>query len=451
MQLQNIAYPNVWDWGHLENLKHTPRVVYKNIILKKASWRISEVDIQDLPNDKAEYKDYFNKWLQKQKIPKRIQYVEGDNELLIDFDEEVGVELFIHYLRKKKNITCEEFLFTDENCIVRDEKNRPYTNEIIIPISAETSAENSNKFFTISEKKMQQKFTPFSEWIYFKLYCGNKAAEHILRSDILKFVENGITNMLFEQFFFIRYKDDYSHIRIRFYNKNIAKQKELFVLFTDALKTSLDNGLVKKITLDTYTRELERYGNEYIIAAEQIFHADSIAVLRFLALLEGTNEQKYRFIFALRGIDMLLEDFGLTLDEKKSHLQEIQIQFFNEFGGSLQLRKQLNEKYRSYQMDIFIHLDSSKDKENEIDEAISVFKIRSEEIAKVIKQNFSNLKGTEKKAKFKKWLPSYIHMFMNRLYIGHQRKYELVAYHFLEKYYTSQTAMLKMKDKNLEI
>ena len=30
---------------------------------------------------------------------------------------------------------------------------------------------------------------------------------------------------------------------------------------------------------------------------------------------------------------------------------------------------------------------------------------------------------------------------MNRLFIGNQRKYELVVYHFLKKYYTSQLAI----------
>ena len=40
---------------------------------------------------------------------------------------------------------------------------------------------------------------------------------------------------------------------------------------------------------------------------------------------------------------------------------------------------------------------------------------------------------------------SHVHMFMNRLFIAQQRKYELLVYHFLEKYYSS----LLVIDKNI--
>jgi hypothetical protein len=40
-------------------------------------------------------------------------------------------------------------------------------------------------------------------------------------------------------------------------------------------------------------------------------------------------------------------------------------------------------------------------------------------------------------------LPSYIHMFLNRILLTGQRKHELVLYHFLSKYYDSQLAIQK--------
>ncbi len=40
-------------------------------------------------------------------------------------------------------------------------------------------------------------------------------------------------------------------------------------------------------------------------------------------------------------------------------------------------------------------------------------------------------------------MQSYIHMFLNRLFVTQQRKYELIVYHFLEKYYSSRIAITK--------
>jgi thiopeptide-type bacteriocin biosynthesis protein len=107
------------------------------------------------------------------------------------------------------------------------------------------------------------------------------------------------------------------------------------------------------------------------------------------------------------------------------------------------LQKQLNEKYRARQKDIFVHMDKSKDLENEIEEAVEIFEQRSLTIRNLLEEHCSNLQGEDRIVHFDNWLPSYIHMYMNRLFIAQQRKYELVIYHFLEKYYTSKLALEK--------
>ena len=379
-------------------------------------------------------------------MPQRVVYAESDNELLIDFEEDICLDLLVSFIQKFKNILLEEFLFTKENCIVRDEEGNPHTNEIIIPIINEVKnvveqLEIAN--IKTEAKRIQQKFAPYSEWMYFKIYCGNKTAEQLLRTKILQFVEVGLRNNLFEQFFFIRYKDDFSHLRIRFYNSDLAKQKKLFELLNQALKPDLNTGLVNKVLLDTYNREIERYGGTFIEFAEKIFYADSLAVLKILHLLEGTIENKYRLLFALRGIDMLMNDFGYNLDDKQKLAKQIQSRFFKEFGAHPHLQKQLNEKYRGHQKDIFAHMDKANDVENEIDEAVEIFEERSLTNKKFIEEHCSMLQGEERKVRFDNWLPSYIHMFMNRIYLAQQRKYELVVYHFLEKYYSSKIALQK--------
>ncbi|MBS1588151.1 MAG: lantibiotic dehydratase [Bacteroidetes bacterium] len=443
LQHQGLSMPALWDWGVLDSMKHLPRVVYKNIVLRKALWTIAEKDLKDLPKDKNATHEFVSNWYKQKNLPQRVVYTEGDNELLIDFNEQMGRALFLNYLKKYKQIRLEEFLFTEENAVVHNEQGEPFTNEIIIPITR--IAATTKIPFNISAQlhTTQRTFLPGSEWVYYKIYCGTKTAETILKNTFLPFIENGAKKKLFEYFFFIRYKDEGAHIRLRFYVTDNAERQKLQEAFYSDLVPLQQQGVIHKVVCDTYHRELERYGSDCITLAEQLFYNDSLAVLRFIDLLEGEEANRYRMLFALRGIDMLLDDFGISISEKQQLLSGIQKSFYQEFGGHVRLQKALNEKYRQNQKDIFLHMDKSKDIANDIDDAVAVFQIRSEMNKPVI----AKLKEKAEKEEWINWLPSYIHMFMNRLFIAQQRKYELVVYHFLEKYYSSQLAIQKSKHK----
>jgi thiopeptide-type bacteriocin biosynthesis protein len=447
LQFQGLAYPNAWNWAALNALKHLPRVTYQNLILRKASWKISEKDISDLPADASAYPAWFLDFRQRHKLPGRVVYAEADNELLIDFSEARGIDLFLHYLRRHKNILLEEFLFTTANCVVEDRDGSKYTHELIIPLYADNPAP-APPAMGRSAPALKRKFPPNSEWQYFKIYCGSKSAENVLTATILPFVERGLEEQVFERFFFVRFRDDWNHLRIRFYNSAPEKQGALQAAFMEALRPLIKAGIVDKVLLDTYTRELERYGPALMADTEALFHNDSFAVLRFLRLLEESGDERYRMLLALRSVDMLLDDFGLGLGQKQGLLASLQADFFREFGAAASLRKQLNEQYRRRQGAIFSHLDPANDARLDIDDAVSVFRARSDMNQPVI----SSMKSKAATgAALTDVLPAHLHMFMNRLYPVQQRKYELAIYHFLEKYYTSQLAMHKKAGRRREV
>lgn len=291
--------------------------------------------------------------------------------------------------------------------------------------------------------KVRQDFSPYSEWLYFKVYCGFKSAEGILSNQVFEWV---IDNKdLYEKFFFIRYSDDAPHFRIRFYNTDLVKQLDIFASFSKMLEDLTASGVIDKIVIDTYKRELSRYGENTIVEAECLFHYDSLCVLKMVNLLSQIESpEKYRVLMALRGIDELLNDFNLKLEEKGEFAKTIQASFFREFGGQIRLQQQLNKKYRDYKKLVFSHMNFEKDAENEIEEAISFFNERSE----MGKESVKNmLKANAKKENLYSLLSSLIHMYMNRLFVSQQRKYELLIYHFLEKYYASQIAIQKYSKK----
>ncbi len=439
LQGQGLAYPNVWDWGQLASLQHLPRVTYKNLVIRKARWKIKETDMADLPVERSAYTAYFEKFRSQWHMPEQVVYAEHDNELLIDFRQERCIDCLLHFLHQHKTILLEEFLFTRDNCIVHDAQHAPYTNELIIPLFRPVPVVTGSIGQQDVHAAVKRKFYPDSEWSYFKLYGGPKTIEKVLQENLQPFIEQGIAQQLFERFFFIRYKDEFPHLRIRFYNSDAGKQSQLQEKWKEWLQPLLNAGLFDKVMMDTYTRELERYGATVIDEVEQLFYHDSIAILKIIQLLDGDEAEQYRLLLALRGIDFLLEDFGVSLPDKTIFAGSVRSSFFTEFGAAPVLQKQLNEKYRQYQQRIFSHMNEENDTLNGITEAIAAFRRRSEMNRPVIAVIQQQLRDPE----WRGILPALVHMFMNRLFIAEQRKYELVLYHFLEKYYASQLAIAR--------
>jgi len=445
LQLQGMSYFNTWNWGFLGDKKYLPRVFYKNLILKKAQWKIEKNELAELPEKEPERSEFFKLFLAKRKMPNKMMFVENDTKLLVDFESNLGFDLLLHFLNRNNIVLLEEFIFTKENCVITDANEAPFLNEMIIPVFRNEKVNSNSAIPKITKKKtiIKRKYLPSSEWLYFKIYCGPKFCEKILKEVILKFIEVKFKAKRFEKFFFIRYKDDDSHLRIRFFNADIQKQIYVQKEFLKILQPFFNKGLIDKILVDTYSREVERYGGDIITEYESLFFNDSLAVLRLIPLLNNDENEKYRLLLAMRGIDIFLNDFGFTLIEKIRLISKMKNSFFLEFGGHANLQKKLNEKYRLYQQLIFSFMDPTKDHSNGLEPAINIYNIRSNMNQPIITSILKNFSAQNSEDKLFETQISLIHLFMNRLFVNDQRKYELIIYHFQEKYYSSQNAISK--------
>src|SRR5262249_56320057 len=90
-----------------------------------------------------------------------------------------------------------------------------------------------------------------------------------------------------------------------------------------AVAPLIDTGELWRFQLDSYEREVERYGGaEGLLVTEKIFSADSEAALGILELLSGDEGADARWRFALRGMDMLLDELGLDLHAQLAVVQD---------------------------------------------------------------------------------------------------------------------------------
>jgi thiopeptide-type bacteriocin biosynthesis protein len=415
LQFQQLHSATGWHWNLPDEQSFFPAVRYGKIVLSKRTWVLYKKDnILSL------------------QLPRYVSITEGDNELFIDMESESCRQLLITTLSKKDKIIIQEVLSTPENCWITSADGR-FTHELVIPLKS-TLAKKEAPVSPLHENMPVRSFITGSEWLYVKLYCGTNTAEKVLKSVIKPLVLELISKEIIDKWFFIRYTDPEHHIRLRFHN---AANPLFWTIILEKLHAALkEYELIYKIQTDTYFREIERYGVNTMELSETIFHMDSFAVLNCIDLLEGEEGENFRWLLAARGTDMLLQDFGYTLSQKAALLKRIQKHFFEEFGGDKTLQTQLNDKYRQHMRRLSSFLDPQQDVSNEIEEATALFCTRSERIRTAIKGVTA----------LDELLPSYIHMFLNRILLSNQRRHELVIYHFLNKYYDSQLAIAKKQN-----
>ena len=142
----------------------------------------------------------------------------------------------------------------------------------------------------------------------------------------------------------------------------------------------LADGRLWKVQLDTYEREVERYGGpEGMLLSERLFHADSEAVLAIVEMLEGDEGADVRWRLALRGIDMLLTDLGLERRGADAHAARMKECFAREFGGGKGLRVQLDQRFRKEGRSLVPLLDpAGRRRTNDLAPALAVLRRRSE-------------------------------------------------------------------------
>ena len=298
-----------------------------------------------------------------------------------------------------------------------------------------------------TQKKIQRTFIIGDEWLYYKFYSGPKTADLMLAEMIKPAAEQLLSGGYIDRWFFIRYADPKMHIRVRFH---LARPEFIFNVvqtLQPLTRGYIEQDLIWKVQVDSYQREIERYGVDTMEQAEELFFHDSVMIVNMLDMITGDEGEKYRWFFGIRAIDTLLDDFHFELERKLELLTILKENFGREFGINKGLRDQLKNKYRDSREEITIVLDRSQDAESEMKPLFDLLARKSEAIKPVVK----NLEEREKQETLlpalNDLMGSYIHMLMNRLFKSKQRVHELVVYDFLWNVYKSTLARQKHNKK----
>lgn len=238
-------------------------------------------------------------------------------------------------------------------------------------------------------------FIPGSEWIYLKIYAGGKTIENMLSHQIGSIIRELKKRELIEKWFFIRYADPDPHLRIRFLLKNKHDSNKILDLFYMKLNYFVSHNLIWKIQIDTYNRELERYGNDLIEDAETIFYYDSECVLSIIQKLNMSQYENHRWIIALKLVDCFLSDFSLDLQMKQQFLESLSQSFKSEFGFNEYNSKQFNVKFRENK-NLIEAVMNNKERSNDFSRYLKLIEERSKHLRATIEELSLKLKKTNR-------------------------------------------------------
>lgn len=111
-----------------------PRIEYQNLILHVATWNLNNNHIKDLIEHSGDIKillQMTKSFREIWKIPKFAMLVEGDNELVINFENATSIKMFLDTVYKKEKFKLTEFLFCDDGIVKKGQEY--FTNQLIIP------------------------------------------------------------------------------------------------------------------------------------------------------------------------------------------------------------------------------------------------------------------------------------------------------------------------------
>ncbi|WDV44320.1 lantibiotic dehydratase [Clostridiaceae bacterium M8S5] len=319
-------------------LEYRPRLVYGKTVLVPRGWMLSK-DIMNVSYDNEEiFRKEFKKWSQKWSVPRYVYLVDKDNRLLLDLENIMHVfELFHTYKKSDKPVVLQEIESELDDVWSKNHKKEKFLAEIVVPFYINKEKNNTkliklNHLKTMSDisKNINQismwdnrrVLLPFSyNWIYFKLYGISKRVEELIGFNILPYCQKLKNTKLIDKYFFIRYADPDEHIRLRIKISNGIDISKVIIDINKWLNTLKDDGLLSSVQIDTYIREIERYGGIALIEnAEDLFHYDSEYVAELIkAKREGKMMLKDEYI-GIVSVIYMLSSFGLNIEAQENLL-----------------------------------------------------------------------------------------------------------------------------------
>ena len=306
-------------WGGASDFPYLPRVERGRVVLSVARWRL---DPRLANNTPSQFRGALDDWRFDWQVPRYVYLSAGDNRLLLDLDDSAHIaQLRDEGRRAPQNsyLLLEEAMPGPHDAWLAGPGGH-YITELVVSLAL-SRTQRRKPFRGQQDSSLRWKLRPVvsrrdqlrpagSNWLFVKLYAPQAGQDEFLTGPMTAFCAAMRSGGLVHDWFFIRYNDPAAHIRLRLRGEPdalIAAVLPQFCLWSARL---IDEGAISRMCVDTYEREVSRYGGPAAIdAAEDLFAADSRAAIDLLELCRQDGAVD-RTCVSMLNIDSLLTAFG---------------------------------------------------------------------------------------------------------------------------------------------
>jgi thiopeptide-type bacteriocin biosynthesis protein len=469
-----------WSWGVAGEAPFLPRVRRGRLVLSRARWSLVARDLEPLAEaakgkNAAKTPEQIRALRAKQaaavaalrerrRLPRWVVVADYDNELPVDLDNPLMVESFFDLVKGRPQVSLHELLPGEgEHCVHGPEgmfaheivlpyarvAAKPADAKVTAPEDAARAAPRVARALPASVVPVERRFPPGSAWLYCRVYTGTATVDALLRDVVGPLARAALAEGLAERWFFLRYGDPEWHLRLRFAGDPAKLVRELLPRMHAAFAPAGADGLFWRFELGTYEREIERYGGHAgIELAEQLFAADSEAVLQIVEASSGDEGAEAAWRLTLRGLDRLLGDLGLDTIARRDMMTRARDGFGAEQNMNTALQKQLGEKYRAYKDEIAALLAAADDDEDHpYSPGLAAFAQRSAASAAACAELRRRDAEGMLTSSVGELAHSFAHMHVNRMLTNSARAQELVLYDLLRRHYDGVVARARAAAK----
>jgi thiopeptide-type bacteriocin biosynthesis protein len=437
VQAQRVATGLSFSYGGLAGAPFLPRVTAGRLVLSRARWNLTGRQLVVLRGlrDRRLF-TAVQRLRESLRLPRWVAVEDGDNRLPVDLESVLSVEMFAGLLGRRPRATLTELFHGPDDVIASGPEGR-FVHELVLPFvrSSVTPAADlpSPPSPSRARRPVRRSFPPGSEWLYAKLYTGAAGADAVLKGVVRPLVRRCLADGSVDSWHFVRYGDPDWHLRVRLHGEPDRLLREVLPALHEAVVRPELAGCVRRLQIDTYEREVERYGGAAgIVLAERLFYADSEAALT----LVGAVPPEDRWRLALQGCDQLLTDFGLDPAAKRAVVGAARHHLREELRPDAELRHGLGVRFRTEReaLEGMLRSGPAPAFGPDVEAALvtrsvatrsAVAELRGEDRAGALGRPLDFLAGT------------LLHMHANRLLRSAARTQELLLHDFLCRLYDS--------------
>ena len=340
----------VWAWGPLAALPVLPRVVAGRVVLSRARWLLDAALVKRLRASRGAARfRVVESFRAHAGVPRHVGLqADGAATLPLDLENALAIDALVRLAEPGASLA--ELFPSPGELSVRGPEGR-YMHELVVPFIREPADGNVVRT-TLSRARAPapvapdaRSVLPGGEWFYVRLYGGRATADRLLTEFVAPLVRSAIAQGTCDRWFFIRYDEPHDHLRIRLHGDPERVARDFTPHFHEAMQRCLASGMIWRVQLDTYEREVERYGGLRAMSlSEQVFAADSDAVVE---MLEACDEPGERWRYTLLGLHHLLLDLGLDTAQRLTLLVDAETEFGREFRADPPFWARLGAKART--------------------------------------------------------------------------------------------------------